>query len=321
MRPLQPGDEIRVIAPSYSAATRQDQRSAERATERLESLGYKVTFGKYLASRFHLGTASAEERAEDFNSAYKDARVKAIMAFTGGWSANEILPKIDWELVRANPKPLCGFSDITVLLNAVYAKTGAIGFLGPNFSTLGRMISWRYTLNNFDAMLRQQLPAPLKRSKEWGVTASKRYKTRAWSILQPGEAEAVAIGGNLGTLYLLQGTEYQPAFNEPFILLAEDDDESGTFTAREFSRRLESLLQLPLVRQNLRGVLVGRFQPSSRVTMPDIVSIIASKRLGDIPVVAGVDFGHTIPMLTFPIGGKVRLTANGRRAEVSIVSS
>ena len=319
MRPLKKGDEIRVIAPSFSRSSRQNQRPAQRAKERLESLGYKVTFGKYLTSQYHLGTAKIENRVEDFNNAFADKNVKAVMAFTGGWSANELLPKIDWELVKANPKPLIGFSDITVLLNAIYAKSGIVGYLGPNFSTFGRMTSWQYTLDSFNSVLQQKTPIKLIRSKQWSVRTSKRYKTRAWKVLQQGEAEAILLGGNLGTFYLLQGTEYQPSFDEPFILAAEDDDESGKQTAREFSRRLESILQLPNVRKNLQGVIIGRFQPNSRVTMPELASIIESKALGNIPVVAGIDFGHTLPILTLPIGGRLKLTATRDGLDLKLI--
>ena len=109
---------------------------------------------------------------------------------------------------------------------------------------------------------------------------------------------------------MLQGTEYQPSFKSKFILAIEDDDEAGVYTAREFSRRFESLLQLPNVRKNLQGVIIGRFQPNGKVSENDIVNIVASKRLGGIPVVSGVDFGHTLPMLTLPIGGKVKISAS-----------
>jgi len=308
-KPLKQGDEIRVIAPSFYKSKGDDRKQLKRAEERLQSLGYKVTFGKYLKSNFHLGTAKAEDRAEDFNKAYSDKNVKAVLAYRGGWSANEILPLIDWPLVASNPKPIIGFSDITILLNAIYAKTGNVGFLGPNFRSLGHNISWEYTLNNLDTMLKQELPAQFTKSKLWGVEKTDRFKTKPWKVLSRGEAEAVLLGGNIGTFYLLQGTEYQPSFDKPFIIALEDDDESGKYTAREFSRRFESLLQLPNFRKNIKGLIIGRFQPGSKVKQSEIESIIATKQLGPIPIISGVDCGHTLPMLTFPIGGVVKINA------------
>jgi len=309
MTPLKSGDEIRVITPSRSQGSGKS-RQYERAQERLESLGYRVTFSKYAQAKFHLGTATAEQRASDFNAAFTDKNVKAVMAIHGGWSANEILPLIDWQAVSVNPKPLLGFSDITVLLNAIYAKTGNVGYLAPNFATLGSMTSWQYTLDNLNNVLTQQSPLNLTKSKEWGAKKSDRFKTKTWRILSEGVVEATLLGGNLGTLYLLQGTEYQPKFDKPFLFALEDDDEAGKYTAREVSRRFESLLQLPNFRKNLKGVIIGRFPPDSKVTQNEIKSIVDSKQLGKIPIIAGVDYGHTLPMLTLPIGGTVRLVAD-----------
>jgi len=311
MKILEKGDEIRVVAPSQSWGKTKYQRGYERAKERLESLGYVVTLGRAVENVLHFGTATREDRASDFNEAYKDKNVKLVMALTGGWSANEILPLIDWQSLQRNPKPLVGFSDITVLLNAIYAKTDVSGFLGPNFSTFGRMLEWRYTLNNF-SMIMQGTAQRLTQSKRWGERATKSYKTKSWKCLQTGEANAILLGGNLGTFYLLQGTDYQPKFDEPFIFLLEDDDEAGRYTAKEVSRRFESLLQMPNFRDNLQGLIVGRFQKGSNVSDNDIVGILTSKNLGSIPIVYNVDFGHTLPMLTLPIGQKVLLSADNK---------
>ena len=257
------------------------------------------------------GTATREDRANDFNEAYMDKNVKLVMALSGGWSANEVLPLIDWQVVITNPKPLIGFSDITILLNAIYAKTGVSGFLGPNFSTFGRMPEWQYTFNNF-SMVMQGSTSQFVKSRSWGESGRKRHKTKGWQALETGEANATLLGGNLGTFYLLQGTEYQPKFNEPFIFLLEDDDEASSYTAVEVSRRFESLLQLPNFRDNLQGLMVGRFQKGSNVSEKDIASIIASKNLGSIPIAYNVDFGHTLPMLTLPIGQNVSLRVNSK---------
>ena len=315
--PLKKGDEIRIIAPSQSR--RPSQKSQyRRAQKRLEGLGFKVSFSTNAESVLNFGTATPEQRASDFNEAYASKNVKAIMAINGGWSANEILPLVDWQIVSSNRKPLIGFSDITVLLNAIYAKTGNVGYLGPNFGTLGYMQSWQYTLSNYEAVLRQASPIYLNRSKEWGAKKSEHFKTKTWKVLAMGEAEATLLGGNLGTLYLLQGTEYQPQFDKPFIFALEDDDEAGKYTAREVSRRFESLLQLPNFRQNLCGLIIGRFQPDSKVSERSVARIVESKKLNNIPVISGVDFGHTLPMITLPIGGTIKLTT-GPKASITIL--
>lgn len=317
--PLQPGDEIRVVAPSASKRPK-DLTTCARAARRLEALGYKISFGKSISQRVRLGSALPSDRAADLADAYSDTNVKAIMALTGGWLANEILPLIDWKTVSRNPKPLIGYSDITVLLNAIYAKTGTVNFLGPNFGTIGYKPEWQYSLENLNDLLTGKFPKQLIRSRSWGERRDRTLrKTKPWQVLTSGIAEGILLGGNLGTLYLLQGTEWMPKFNEPFILAAEDDDETGKFTGLEFSRRLESLLQQPGFRTNLQGILIGRFQPTSGVRLKDLRTILDSKDLGPIPIIAEVDFGHTLPMFTLPIGGYVAIDAKkGNNPRVTI---
>lgn len=313
-----PGDEIRVVAPSASKRPK-DKATCARAAKRLEALGYTVTYGRSIGQQTRLGSALPVDRAADLMNAYNDKNIKAIMALTGGWLANEILPLIDWEIVRLNPKPLIGYSDITVLLNAIYAKTGSINLLGPNFSTLGYRPEWQYSLSNLNDLLTNNFPKRLKRSRAWGERQGRTLReTKPWQVLTNGTAEGVLLGGNLGTLYLLQGTKFMPTFDQPFILAAEDDDESGTFTALEFSRRLESLLQQPGFRENLRGLLIGRFQTSSKVRTSDLLSLLVTKDLGKIPIIADMDFGHTLPMLTLPIGGKVAICALDKECGITL---
>lgn len=314
---LNKGDEIRVIAPSQSW-NKNYEASYTRSIKRMESAGFKLTFSNNIRNVNRFGTATVSDRLKDMHEAYGDKNVKAIWCVTGGWSANELLPHIDWDIVTANPKPLMGFSDITVLLNAIYAKTGQVGLLSPNFGSIGRSRLFEYSLQNLTGMLQGELSI-LQPSRKWAVRGMKARKTRPWKILVEGNARGKIIGGNLGTFYLLQGTKYQPIFNEPIILLAEDDDESGKYTAREFDRRLESILQLPGARENITGVLIGRFQLDSRVTMPDIIDIVERKFGNSIPVFADLDFGHTAPNLSLPIGGIASMSIKDKRPCIELI--
>ena len=291
----------------------------KRAQNVLEALGYKVTFGTNVRNIERFGTASVEDRLADFHQAYRDPQVMAIIAAEGGWVANALLPGIDWQLLRTNPKPLIGFSDITVLINAIYAQTGQTGYLGPNFSTLGNQALLSYAVENLATVLTNSLPSNLVASREWQRTKDVVSKTSPWKVLQPGQASGRLIGGNLGTFYLLQGTAYQPVLDTPYILAVEDDAEAGTYTRMEFDRRLESILQLPGARENLRGILVGRFEQESRVSMPDIGYIIERLQVKNVPVIAGVDFGHTWPRLTLPIGGIVGLSTTGIKPTINLL--
>lgn len=316
---LQPGDEVRVIAPSDGWRNK-GAEAYERAKLRLEALGLVVTYGKHIGSEDRFRTGTVADRLADLHDAYRDPKVRLIIALHGGWSANALLRGMQWELIRANPKPLMGYSDTTVLVNALFAQTGAINYLGPTFSALGSKHMLTYTFDNFRNVTMSKAPLELRRSSEWQrIRRGPLSKTRPWKVLQEGIGEGVLIGGNMGTFYLLQGTPCQPKFNHPFILLAEDDDEPGKYSAREFDRRLESLLQLPGVREYTQGLVIGRFQPSSRVTMSDVRHIVTKLELPNIPVIADVDFGHTMPMLTLPIGGVARLEAQKSQANLNLL--
>lgn len=311
---LQPGDEIRIVAPS-SAWNTDRAKQYERAKKNLEKLGFNVTYGKYLEPATHLDAVDVKLRAKDIHDAYRDNSVKAIMALNGGWLANSLLPSLDWDVIKANPKPFIGYSDITVLLNAIYAKTGNIGYLGPNLGTFGIKHEAQYTAENLRSVLcGNGKTVSLVPSKKWGEGKKrKQHVTQPWEVIQPGSAKGTLIGGNIATLYLLQGTDYYPMFKEDTVLAVEDDDEAGEYTKREFDRRLESVLQQPNARKYIKAIVIGRFQSASKVAMEDVRQIIRSKNLKNIPVVANVDFGHTQPLLTLPIGGRMSVSASAKK--------
>ena len=294
------GAEIRVIAPSASWRISSARKYA-LAVRRLESNGYHVTFGENIKARTRLGTASVAQRITDLEAAYLDDNVKAILCLNGGWSSIELLSGIDWNIILRNPKPLIGFSDITVLVNAIYAKTGQTTLLGPTLSDLGSDKTWEMTLNALNAVL--EFPNIIETPQNDGWLSDKKYYStpKPWRIIRPGRASGILVGGNLGSLYLLQGTPYMPDLMQGIILAIEMDSEDA-YTIREFDRRLESLLLQPM---SVRAVLVGRFETSSRVNKIDVDDVIYRKFGTTIPILADVDFGHTSPMLTLPIGASV----------------
>ena len=132
-------------------------------------------------------------------------------------------------------------------------------------------------------------------------------------MLNEGKAEGTLLGGNLGTFNLLLGTEYRPAFEKDTILFVEDTSEASIFT---FMRNLTALSYQPDFK-NVRGLIIGRFQKGSKVTRDQLEYILKNVApLSKLPAVANVDFGHSTPLLTLPVGGfaaidgdKIRLKA------------
>lgn len=135
---LKTGDTIGVIAPD-KALKSSDKESLEKATKYFESLGLKVRYGKYLFSDNDYCAGTPKDRAEDLNNMFKDKEVKAIFTAKGGEMANGILPYIDFENIRNNPKIFLGMSDNTLLLCAINKMTGLVTFHCQDYIWFGKM--------------------------------------------------------------------------------------------------------------------------------------------------------------------------------------
>ncbi|MGL4818969.1 MAG: S66 family peptidase [Bacilli bacterium] len=314
------GQHIRVIAPSRSMAILSEE-SKQIATERLTALGFTVSFGKHVMERNAFHSSSVASRIQDLHDAFRDPSVDIVMTVIGGFNSNQLLDYIDYDLIRTNPKPLFGYSDITAIQNAIYAQTGLVTFSGPHYSSFAMRQGFHYT----ESMWLQCAGT----TETFTVPASTSWSDDAWYIdqdnrtfipnngpvvLQEGTAEGTILGGNLCTLNLLQGTKYMPTADD-IILFVEDDSQAGQLTSVEFDRNLQSLLHA-VGKERIRGLVIGRFQyPSVDLTVDLLREIVTSKReLEDVPVVCDVDFGHTTPMMTFPIGGYAQLEATSNVA-------
>lgn len=312
---LKPGDEVRVIAPSRSMVILGED-CKQIATERLEEMGLKVTFGKYVmeADDDYL-VASVEHRAEDLNEAFRDPNVKAILTVIGGFNSNQILKYIDYEAIRNNPKIFCGFSDITALIDSIYAKTGLTMYYGSHYSSLGMKKGIEYELDYFKKMFLEEGEIEITSSKEWSNDAwfidqenREFIPNDGMFIINEGSCEGEIVGGNLCTLNLLQGTEYMPDISNK-VLFIEDDGSMGKGFFVTFDRDLQSLLHLPEAK-TIKGLVIGRAEKNCEMTKEKWTKLIKGKpELNGIPVIAGADFGHTTPRFTFPVGGTARLDA------------
>ena len=302
---LKKGDEIRIIAPSGSL-TRVRTDVLERSLAYLDENGFRVTYSTNCREIDSFSSSSVESRAADLHEEFADPDVKAVMACIGGFNVNQILPYIDYDLIRANPKILCGYSDITALLNAVYARTGLVTYHAPHLAALGFLREREYTHKYLIACLMNEDPVSVTPSETAG----------SYTVLQEGTCEGEIAGGNLCTLNLLQGTPYMPDLRDK-VLFIEDDNIMGDYFPYEFDRNLQSLLQVSGA-ESVRGIVFGRFDESCRLTEDTIRAIVKGKVPAGIPVVFGTDFGHVFPMISFPVGGRVKLSAKGEGIDLRI---
>lgn len=319
---LKPGDEIRVISPATSLGVIPDEQR-EDAERLLNSLGFKVTYSRYAFDVDAFRSATVEKRVQDLHDAFRDPNVKAMLTTLGGYNSNQMLEFLDYDLIRTNPKILCGYSDITALGNAVYAKTGLVTYSGPHFSTFAMHKGLEKTIEGFQQCLMDEEIIDVKPSETWSDDAwyldqDNRHfiENDGWQVITEGEGEGMLLGGNQCTLNLLQGTPYMPSLADS-ILFLEDDE---LVDAPQFDRDLQSLVHQPEF-DRVRGVVIGRFQTKSKIASEDIRYIVRSKKaLCRVPVIANVDFGHTYPFLTFPIGGYVKINASEREASIKITN-
>lgn len=309
---LRTGDEIRVIAPARSASD-VDERVLAKSVARLTDMGLNVSYSKNAFSNSQRGCPTDDEKISDFYDALNDKNVKCIIAAIGGYNSNQLLDRIDWEVIKNNPKIIAGYSDLTVLLHAIFAKTGLVCYAAPNLYNFGLPPEADYTEEYFKKCLLFDTP------KEYDIIKSKIYYDFPWTYdehssrkkmrnigpisLQTGSAEGTILGGNMCSLNLLNGTGYFPSTTGDIVLFIEDD--SYDSIPETFERNLQSIIQQPYFKQ-VKAILIGRFQNDSKSTEKMIREIINSKGIDeDIAIAYNLDFGHTDPKFTYPIGGKM----------------
>lgn len=318
---LKQGDEIRVIAPSRSMAI-VSEGCREIANKRFADLDLKLTFGKHIEECDDFVSSSIKSRVEDLHDAFRDKNVKAILTIIGGFNSNQLLRYLDWDLIKNNPKILCGFSDITALNNAIFTKTGLVSYSGPHYSTFGQKLHFDYTLEYFKKCLMSDEPFEIKPSENWTDDAwyknqdnRKLIKNDGFWLINKGEARGTILGANLCTFNLLQGTEYFPKFTQDTIMFIEDDEESKP---HHFDRDLQSIIHQPGF-ENVKGLVIGRFQNASGISKDLLIKIIKTKKeLNNLPVIANIDFGHTSPIIIYPIGGEIVLEKTGSKMKLEI---
>lgn len=302
---LQAGDEIRVIAPS-SSFSRLTERGIDLAQKRLTDLGFNITFSEHIYEEDILGSSSIMSRVKDLHEAFADENVKGILSAIGGFNSNELLPYLDFELIKRHPKIFCGYSDITALCNAITAKTKILTYVGPHFSSFQMEELQEYQTQTFLQAVTEEKTFSVKASDTWSQdewylpNPVRNLHENTWKIYSHSTpVTGICFGGNLGTFQLLLGTRFLPKLEQSIIFVenAEEDD------YHDFARGLSALLQIV---KHPKALLIGRFPKETEVTEERLLAILAKYPvLREIPVIYDMNFGHTQPIFTIPIGDQV----------------
>jgi len=297
---LRPGDTIGIVAPASAPV---DPKAIDRSMAALENLGFKPQLAPHARRRWGFLAGDDRDRADDLMRLFADAKVNAILCVRGGYGTSRLLPRLDYEIVRRNPKILVGHSDITSLHCAILRKSNLVCFHGPmlvsNF-TLEKPPN--FTLESFLRTVTQAAPAG---------SVCQGYSRKTVRVLREGRVSGLLVGGNLTLLCATLGTPYQPSFRDK-ILFFEDVGEAPY----RFDRMLTQLLNAGVL-QRVKGIAIGvckschdpkaRQAKEYRQTLEDV---FAERLLPlDIPVVLGLPFGHLPHNATLPVGAQVTLDA------------
>jgi len=264
-----------------------------------ENLGFKVKLGKHIDKRELFAAGTDQERAADIMDFFADPEVSAIMTTNGGACSIRILPMLDYDLIRQNPKCIVGYSDTTALQLGIYAKTGALSITGFNCGDIKHGTVADETWTSLSHRLNQQ-----------------SYSISAGETVRHGRVTAPLIGGNLTCLLNLMGTPYQPDFSCK-ILLIEDVGIEPYLVEGMFSQ-----FYLAGILDHVSGIIIGNFTEctakhfgSQGVTTEDLIDFWC-KRI-KVPCIKSFPYGHIDNRYTLPLGQVVTLDALNCRLNIS----
>ena len=303
-RRLEPGQTVGVVAPGY-AIDEDDQIHA--ALETVASLGFRVKAGEHLFARHGYFAGDDAGRAADLMGMFADPEVAGIVCLRGGYGCSRLLPLLDFDLIRRNPKVLVGYSDVTALLNPIHARTGLVTFHGP----IADQTYSAYTLAEFrKVVVAGESGVTLGAAPPFAVEPGKVERTNRVVTLASGRATGRLVGGNLTLLAHLAGTPFAPD-TRGAILFLEDVQES----VHRIDRMLTQLWLTGQVQQ-AAGIVLGKFTeiPSARHAHQFTLEQVLRDRFASlsIPVLRGLMIGHVEDQTTLPIGCLVELDADAR---------
>ena len=300
---LQKGDVIGVISPASSP---DELTKIEKGVSYLEKLGFRVEVGKNVGKERGYLAGEDSERLEDFHNMFKDKNVKAIFSVRGGYGSGRLLDKINYKLIKQNPKIFVGYSDITAIQNAIFSQTGLITFAGP-------MVAVDFCQDEVNGFTEEHFWKIITSNKKIGKLSNPNDEK--FFILSKGLGKGRILGGNLAVLTTLLGTKYFPKMKGE-ILLIEDIGEPPYRIDRFLNH-----LKLANVLNSVSGIILGRFvdcyeNDTSKKTLTLNQVILDYFENIKKPVIYNFKHGHIDENLTIPFGLKCNLNASRGIVEI-----
>jgi len=284
------GDTIGVVAPS-NPIIGDNIEELNRAKEIVEKSGFKVKYSKNLFSNTNGYCSTAKEKAEDINEMFADKNIKMIWCAKGGNNSNSTFEYLDYELIRQNPKIICGYSDITSLTNIITENTGLVTFSGTNFKTIATDetdFSYKQALSRF-------IDGSLKFEPE-----NEKYIT-----IQEGKVKGELVGGNLSLTKELVCGKYSIDFTDKILFLEELGYESDPAVV---SNSLYYMKQNGVF-DKIKGLWIGNYEHQSGITLEKIILDVLENKY-KFPIIKSNNFGHIENKIVIPIGTKAEINTN-----------
>lgn len=279
---LNKGDTIGIIAPSNPIID-ENVEEVEKAKEIIQKLGYKVKYSRNFFDNTNGYSSTAELKAEDINEMFADNEVKMIWCAKGGENSNSTFYYIDYELIKHNPKIICGYSDITSITNVISQRTGLVTFSGTNFKTIAT--------DETEYSLREARKRFEQGNLELGTPLDKYLTIRS------GYADGALIGGNLSLMRGLVAGKYAVDFRDKILFIEELGMETGPALV---SNHLYYMKQNGIFDQ-IKGIWVGNYTHESQITLEDII-LDTLRDEYRFPIIKSENFGHIERKTVIPIG-------------------
>ena len=257
---LKLGDTIGVVAPS-NPIIEDNIEELEKAKQIVEKSGFKVKLSKHIYSNTNGYSSTAQEKAEDINEMFQDKEVKMIWCAKGGENSNATFEFLDYEIIKQNPKIICGYSDVASLTNMITAKTGMVTFNGTNFKTIAT--------DETDYSYREVLKRFVEGNQELGK------KGEEYLTIQEGKAEGELIGGNLSIVKGMIAGRYKLDFKNKILFLEEFGLETSPALVNNY---LYYMKQNEIFKQ-IKGMWIGSYKHESNIKLEKIVMDVIRKRI------------------------------------------
>jgi muramoyltetrapeptide carboxypeptidase len=299
---LRDGDWAALVAPGGAM----EDEHIEKSVRNLESLGLRVKLGANVRLRRGNYAGFPAQQADDLHAMFRDREVKAIWAGRGGSGGSALLPLIDYRLIRANPKIVVGFSDVTALHLAILRGAGLVTFHGP-----AAISTWSdYSREHLVAAVMEPRPSHTIEAAAENRRNAASQPEFAERVLRPGTAVGPLVGGNLAVLTALVGTPYAAQMRGRIVFLEEINE-----APYRVNRMLTQLVQsgdLRVAAAVMLGVFIKCGPPPGEASLTleeTLVDLIEPLR---VPAAYGFSFGHIAHHFTIPLGIRARVDSAER---------